>query len=124
MNKFSERSLANLRTAHPDLRDLAKRILERMDIAVICGYRSKAEQNEAFKKGNSKLKYPQSKHNRCPAMAIDICPYPIDWNDVERFKKMVRIAKEEAEYLGVDITCGADWNMRDYPHIQLEEIKR
>ena len=37
--------------------------------------RTKTEQDELFAKGKTKLKYPESKHNRDPSLAIDIAPY-------------------------------------------------
>lgn len=39
---------------------------------VACAYRNKEAQNIAFTQGDSKLPWPQSKHNLMPAKALDI----------------------------------------------------
>lgn len=112
---WSERSKKNLAEVHPDLQRLAAAIDARLDIEVICGYRGEKEQNEAFRKGTSKLKFPKSKHNKSPSLAFDACPNPINWNDTAPFHKMREIAKEEAAKLGINIRL-ISW---DLPHIEL-----
>ncbi len=117
---FSAQSLANLSTCHPSLQTLCYEILKEMDIAVLIGHRGEADQNTAYMLGNSKLQYPKSKHNVLPSNAVDIAPYPIDWNNITRFQQMVDIAKRKAAALGISIQCGADWiAFKDYPHIEL-----
>jgi len=88
--KFGKSSLQRLRTCHDDLQLLCHAILEDMDITVLCGYRSEAEQNAAFAKGTSKLKFPRSKHNSFPSLAVDIAPVKngkVDWNDIKLFER-------------------------------------
>lgn len=75
MNKFSGKSLAQLTTCHIDLQALANAVLTIHDCTVVCGWRSKDKQNKAFHLGNSTTKYPKSKHNSLPSMAIDLGPY-------------------------------------------------
>ncbi len=117
---FSAQSLARLGTCHPSLQLLACEILKEMDIAVVYGYRGEAEQNAAYAAGTSKLQFPRSKHNASPSNAVDLAPYPIDWNDIARFEQMGRIAKEKAAMLGIAIKWGGDWMaFKDYPHIEL-----
>ena len=116
---FSARSRKNLEKAHPDLQRLAHAILEEMDIAVICSYRGEVEQNEAFRTGKSRLKYPQSKHNVIPSRAIDIVPIPLDWNNIKSFEKMCSVAERKAAKLGIRIRLGRDFSFRDYPHCEL-----
>lgn len=121
--KFGKKSLERLRTCHDDLQLLCHAILEDMDITVLCGYRSEQEQNEAFAKGTSKLKFPKSKHNSYPSLAVDIAPYPVDWNNIEAFNKMCDIAEQKAEKMGIEIRLGRDFSFRDYPHIELVQKK-
>tara|TARA_R110000824_G_C14839836_1_gene638849 strand:+ start:144 stop:533 length:390 start_codon:yes stop_codon:yes gene_type:complete len=45
-----------------------------MDISVICGNRSEAEQ-DALYPDNTLVKFPNSKHNSLPSMAVDLAPY-------------------------------------------------
>lgn len=112
---WSKRSLDNLKECHPDLQRLAAAIDKRMDIEVIEGYRGEKEQNAAYAKGTSKLKFPKSKHNRSPSLAFDACPNPIQWKDTAPFHKMRTIANEEAKKLGIKIRL-ISW---DLPHIEL-----
>ena len=85
MPAFSNRSKNNLNECHEDLQRLFNEVIQHYDCTVIEGYRGRQEQNEAFRTGKSRLKYPGSKHNKRPSLAIDVVPYPIDWNDWKRF---------------------------------------
>lgn len=91
-----------------------------MEITVLCGYRGEKEQNEAFAKGNSKLKFPKSKHNKKPAQAVDVAPYPIDWNDLKRFREMCNKIELIATKLGIKIRLGRDFKFVDMPHVELD----
>lgn len=56
------------------------------------------------------------------AEAVDIAPYPIDYKDLNRFKKLSEHIKKKANQLGIPITWGGDWkSLVDMPHY---EIKR
>lgn len=92
---------------------------ERMPLMVICGYRDRAAQDAAVKAGNSKLPWPRSKHNRRPALAVDIAPLPLDWQDVKAFERLGAVMLDEAKRLGVGITWGGSWRMRDLPHFEI-----
>lgn len=118
-HKFGKKSLERLRTCHDDLQLLCHAILEDMDITVLCGHRTEADQNEAFARGNSKLKFPKSKHNVFPSLAVDIAPFPVVWDDIKKFEEMCRIAEQKAEKMGIEIRLGRDFSFRDYPHIEL-----
>ena len=86
----------------------------------MCGYRGENDQNAAFANGNSKLKFPNSKHNQLPSLAVDVAPLPLDWNNVGAFLKMVQLIKVIANKQGVKIRCGADFEkFKDYPHVEL-----
>lgn len=91
-----------------------------MDFTVICGHRGEEEQNKAFAEGKSKLKFPNSKHNSRPSMAVDLAPYPINWNDKEAFKRLSILIKKIASDKQIGITWGGDWKrFRDLPHYEL-----
>ena len=96
------------------------------DFSVICGHRGEKEQNEAYSTGNSKLKYPKSKHNSMPSMAVDIVPYPLDWKNIDSFKALAVEVKKvwdkipTAEREGFDLSWGGDWKtFKDMPHYEL-----
>ena len=59
---FSPKSEERLSTCHPDLQTVCRELIKQYDFSVLCGHRNKAEQDAAFAAGNSRLKYPQSKH--------------------------------------------------------------
>ena len=120
MPKFSKLSLERLATCHLDLQRVAKAAIKRTDFTVSCGHRGEQEQNEAFARGFSKLKFPNSKHNKTPSLAMDLVPYPVDWEDVKRFDELAVIVKEEAIKLGVSLTWGGNWpKFKDRPHYEL-----
>ena len=130
MFKWGNKSLENLSQAHTVLQHLADKALEisKQDMKVICGYRGEAEQNKAFQEGTSKLKWPKSLHNSHPALAIDVVPLPLDWNNIDAFEEMVQTFEEAWYLLDEDIThgwalqCGADFSFKDYPHFQIKRM--
>lgn len=121
MYKFGKRSKRNLATCHPDLQEIMNELIKVMDVSILCGYRGKKEQNEAYDKGNSKLQYPKSKHNKKPSMAVDVSPYPIDWEDIMGFERMCGIVEGIAHMKNIKIRLGRDFSFRDMPHLELLE---
>lgn len=77
MPSFSPKSLQRLGTCHKDLQTLFSEVIKHFDCTILVGNRGKEEQNQAFKDGKSKKKYPDSKHNSMPSNAVDVSPYPI-----------------------------------------------
>lgn len=120
MPKFGKKSLERIAECHSDLQKIVHELIKEMDVTVLCGYRGKEQQNEAFVKGFSKLQYPESKHNQKPSLAIDVAPYPIDWNDISRFEKMCDIIERIAKEKQIKIRLGRGFSFKDYPHIELE----
>lgn len=122
--KFGQRSEAQLRTLHPDLQAVLVRALDTgiMDFSILKGYRGEEEQNEAYNTGRSQLKYPKSRHNTYPAEAVDVAPYPIDWNDTERFARLAGLIQGVASLLNIDLTWGGDWvTLKDMPHFEIKK---
>lgn len=134
MPRFSETSLKRLGECHNDLKVLFNEVVRHFDCAVICGQRGEVEQNDAFREGKSKLKFPKSKHNLNPSMAVDVMPYPINWSDRERmyfFGGFVLATARQLKAMGWiehDIRWGGDWNgdtdvrketFIDLPHFEI-----
>jgi peptidoglycan L-alanyl-D-glutamate endopeptidase CwlK len=125
MPKFSKRSKDNLSQCHIDLQTLFNEVIQIVDCSVLCGYRGAKEQNEAFNKGFSKLKYPKSYHNKIPAMAADVVPYPISWTDTKRFNDFGAYVLKVAMSLYKDgkithrVEWGGTWEWKDLPHYQI-----
>ncbi|WP_224762302.1 M15 family metallopeptidase, partial [Brevundimonas aurantiaca] len=51
--------------------------------------------------------------------AVDLCPYPVDWNSIPKFKAIESAMKQAALAEGVRIVAGADWSKPDRPHFEL-----
>lgn len=131
--KFGKDSQRNLDEAHPLLQELFNEVIRYVDCSVIEGHRSEKEQNKFFKMGLSKLKYPKSKHNKKPSLAVDVIPYPCDWKDREQFSYFAGIVLGIAASKGINIRWGGDFNTNhdigddrfyDAPHFELVGVKR
>ncbi len=81
MPTFGKRSTDNLGSCHGKLQLVCRELIKHYDFAVIEGYRPNDRQDELFHQRKSKLRGGQSLHNKNPSRAIDLAPYPIDWND-------------------------------------------
>lgn len=120
MNQYSKTSRDRLNTVHPDLQIVFEHVLQEWDHSILCGVRPKEDQNKAFNDGKSKLQWPDSKHNVTEpdelAMAVDAGPYPLDWDNRERwigFGCYVLGVADELYRQGVishRIRWGGDWN--------------
>ena len=111
MYSFSKSSTRKLETLHPDLQLILIEAIKIIDFSVICGHRNKTNQNKAFTEGRSKLIYPNSKHNSLPSTAVDLAPYPIDWNNRDRFIFLAGIIYCISQQLGIEIRFGGNWSM-------------
>lgn len=128
MPKFSEASKRELASCHPDLQRVLNEAIKHIDFTVLEGHRGEEEQNAAHAAGRSKLKFPQSNHNLKPSQAVDIAPYPIDWQDWRRFDFLAGYVKGIASQMGVELRWGGDWDsdnemadqtFHDLPHFEL-----
>lgn len=113
MPAFGKRSRDNLAECHPDLRLLFNDVIQHFDCSVICGHRGMEAQEEAFRTGKSKARFGESKHNHLPSMAVDVVPYPLVWEDRERFALLAGFVQGRAIALGINIRWGGDWDQDD-----------
>lgn len=119
MPKFSKKSIERLLQCDKRLQKICLIAIELFDFTVISGSRTKEEQNQLYKEGKTKLKYPHSKHNRYPSLAIDLAPYPTDWNNPRDFVFLAGIIFTIAEQNDIKIRWGGAWNgFNDIPKIQ------
>lgn len=122
---LSKTSRQKLQTCHSDLIRLIEAVAAEEKCAVICGFRGRHEQEQAYREGKSKAKFGQSKHNLKPSMACDIVPLPLDWNDIPAFEKLGEKIMAKAKELGISIRWGRDFtNLKDYPHFELVEMEK
>ena len=110
MPSFSERSLSRLDTCSPLLREIAKEAIKVVDFSVIWGHRTKVDQNKFFTEGFSETPWPRSKHNSWPSHAIDIVPWPVNWDDRERFFYLAGVFLTIAREKGVRVRWGGAWD--------------
>src|SRR5574343_343457 len=96
MPKFSKKSVEKLLTCDARLIAIMQTAILETDFTIICGVRGQKEQDLAFKQGKSKLRYPKSKHNSIPSLAVDIAPYPLDWNNIQAFDDLSKVIKRIA----------------------------
>ncbi len=122
MPRFSVKSMQRLSTCDNRLQHLFYEVIKETDCTILCGHRTEAEQEAAWKGGNSQVRWPNSKHNSNPSMAVDVAPWPIDWKDIDRFKKFAVVVQKKAKDLGIKVEWGGDWvRFKDYPHWQIED---
>ena len=118
MNTFSTKSKERLNTCHRDLQILFNHVILERDCTIVCGHRGEADQNKAFAEGNSKLRFPNSKHNIIPSLAVDVAPYEmdhIDWGKLQgaEFSGYVKGIADQLYRIGTishRIRRGADWD--------------
>lgn len=129
MKQFSKQSADRLATCHPDLQRLFTAVLQLFDCTVLEGHRGQQAQDLAFASGQSKVKWPEGKHNKLPSLAVDVTPYPIDFNDINRIYYFAGHVMGMASMMGIKIRYGGDWNhntevkdesFKDLVHFELE----
>lgn len=123
MPTFGTRSRSNLDAAHKDLQLVFNEVIKYYDCSVICSYRNKTDQDAAYFDGRSSLKFPKSKHNSLPSMAVDVVPYfknkpHIRWDDTNKFYEFIGFVQGIASTLNIDIRYGHNWDMDDELHDQ------
>ena len=128
MFKFSQLSENRLLTCDTKLQYVVRKAILLLDFSVLWGYRDEESQNKAYAEGHSKVKFPYSRHNTHPSRAVDLDPYPIDWENIKRFIYLGGIVRGIADAEGVQLRWGGDWNsngvlkdesFRDYGHFEL-----
>ena len=119
MPSFSKKSNQRLATCHEDLQTLFNEVVKHNDCSILCGARTAAEQDEAFKAERSQVRWPDSKHNRSPSEAIDAAPYPVDYDSAKAlwdfcfFAGYVLGVAEQLYQIGAmtrRVRWGGDWD--------------
>jgi len=110
MPAFSKTSLDRLATCHPKLQAVLNEVIKYEDFVVLEGHRGQEAQDKAFREGKSKLRWPEGKHNTLPSQAVDVAPYPVDWNDSLAFASLAGYVQAVADSMGIAVRWGGDWN--------------
>lgn len=137
--KLGNTSLNRLNGVHPKLVEIVKLAIQdsRVDFSVLEGVRTPARQMELYAQGRSKpgpvvtwVKTSNHFINTKTGFghAVDLVPYPVDWNDTKKFDEIARAMFDAADYMNTAIRWGADWNRNgkyrergesDSPHFEL-----
>jgi hypothetical protein len=135
MPQFGKKSKKHLNTCDKKLIDVFNEVIKTVDCSVLEGHRSKDRQDALYKEGKTKVKYPHGRHNELPSRAVDVAPYPIDWNDRERFHLFAGFVIGTAKSMGIKLRWGGNWDMweengrwevddnkfDDFPHFELRK---
>ena len=128
MYKFSQKSKDRLNTCHEDLQKVFNEVIKYVDCSVLEGHRDERRQERLFSEGKTKVHYPMGRHNTKPSRAVDITPYPVDWDDRERQTLFAGFVLGLARGMGISLRWGGDWNRNwqvkdnnfdDFPHFEL-----
>ena len=106
MPKFGKRSLKRLEGVDPRLVEVLTEVVKYFDITIIEGLRSQERQDQLVKEGKSKTKF--GKHVQ--GSAVDISPYPIDWNARDDYHYLGGFVLGIASSMGIKMRWGGDWN--------------
>ena len=130
MPRFGSKSKQNLASWDKRLQKVFNEVIKYVDCSVIEGHRSCARQNKLYEEGKTKVRFPNGRHNANPSMAADVVPYPVDWNDRERFHLFAGFVLGIARSMGIKLRWGGDWNMNfevddnkfdDFPHFEVKD---
>lgn len=140
---LSKRSLASLEGVDAQLVSVAKRAIQitKQDFVIIEGLRTREQMMINYGKGRTAAQlakfgipasYAKPKEakvtwlnnpfasNHASGKAIDVVPYPVDWNDINKFRTIFAAFQKAADELGVIIRWGGHFQKsKDYPHIEL-----
>lgn len=110
MPKYSKRSTDRLETCDIRHQIIFNELIKFYDCSVVCGHRGEIDQNAAYAANNSQLKFPHSKHNKTPSLAIDVIPYPYGWDSIKQFYFMAGYVQAIADKHDIEIRWGGDWD--------------
>ena len=128
MPRFGKKSKERLATCDERLQKVFNEVINYVDCSVVEGHRDERKQNQYLSEGKSKDQYPFGRHNTKPSRAVDVAPYPIDWNDRERFHLFAGFVLGIAYSMDISLRWGGDWNQNfevddnkfdDFPHFEL-----
>jgi len=108
MAKFGKRSKEKLYTCDERLIKLFEEVVKTFDCTVTQGNRSIKEQEKLYEEGKTKVKF--SKHNYIPSLAVDVTPYPVDYENMDRHYYFGGYVLATAEKLGLKVRWGGDWD--------------
>ena len=108
-------SMSRLKGVDEQLVNIVKRAIEISDVdfTVLEGVRTLERQRELYAQGRTapgKIVTWTMKSKHIEGKAVDLVPYPLDWNDLEKFNKIKDAMFQAAKELDVNLRWGADWD--------------
>jgi peptidoglycan L-alanyl-D-glutamate endopeptidase CwlK len=91
-------------------------VIKYYDCTIITGHRDEQTQEAMYATKRSKVRWPNSKHNSLPSMAVDVAPWPIpkewgkEWKERVKFYELKAIIFYVAKQKGVKLRYGGDWD--------------
>ena len=128
MPRFGKKSRERLATCDERLQRVFNEVINYVDCSILEGHRGEERQEKLFDEGKTKVHYPNGRHNASPSRAVDVVPYPVDWDDRERFHLFAGFVLGIAKSMGISLRWGGDWNQNfevddnqfdDFPHFEL-----
>lgn len=127
MAKYDAQSSAQRALVHPLLGKLLDECIKQRDFRILDSLRGRAEQELAFRRGFSKVHFGSSAHNWVPAVAVDLCPKPIQFKDRRPFISLFReVILPTADRMKIPVRWLGDPDRNpktndgwDYPHLEL-----
>ena len=129
MPRFGNKSKSNLATCNKDLQKIFNEVIKYVDCSVLEGSRDEYRQNKLYEEGKTKVRFPMGRHNSNPSRAVDVTPYPIDWEDRERQTLFAGFVLGIARSMGIKLRWGGDWDQDfqvsdnrfdDFPHFEIK----
>ena len=130
MPKFGKSSRERLATCDKRLQEVFNEVIKHVDCSVLEGHRGEERQNRFVDEGKSKVRFPNGRHNAVPSRAVDITPYPVDWEDRERQPLFAGFVLGLASGMGINLRWGGDWDQDfqvvdnrfdDFPHFEIKD---
>ena len=130
MPRYSKRSKERLATCDEKLQGVFNEVIKHVDCSILEGHRSKERQNKLYDEGRTKVRYPDGRHNFNPSRAVDVTPYPVDWEDRERQTLFAGFVLGTARGMGIRLRWGGDWDQDfqvmdnrfdDFPHFEIRK---
>lgn len=140
MPQFGSQSTARLQGVHPRFIAVLRRAIEisPLDWMILEGVRSNARQHQLYGQGRSQAELKAKGVNPIlskPEMpkvtwtltsnhfvqkdgfgrAVDVVPYPVDWNTSSKFDAIAASIFKAADELGEEVRWGADWDQDGNP---------
>lgn len=122
---LGKQSRDRLAGVHPDMVKVVERAIaiSKQDFMVLEGVRTLARQKELYAQGRTKpgpkvtwtLTSNHFKQADGYGHAVDLVPYPVDWNTASKFRTVAEAMLKASRDLGIPIRWGGNWDGDERP---------